>query len=483
MITIGYSTRKSDNKFKEHLKKSCGNHIKGLEIIEVVNPDGRSLTEVYNEIINQASNDIIVLCHDDLIFDTKSWGYKLIEHFKTSEYGILGVAGTTSIPESGMWWEDRSKMVGIVNHESNGKKWESKYCKNWSNDILETVMVDGLFIALHRKRIKEIFNTDVEGFHFYDVEFSTQNYLKDVKIGVLFNIRITHKSIGQTNEQWEVNRMLYSVRHKNSLPINYIPEIPTISKKEIFNFTIILQSTNTEKTKKFIEKVTTLNHKSNIVLLSNSSNYSELEEIKNIKLINCFYDDITKNFDLLKYENDFFGESELVFITSDLTEVVNDVFSNAYSLFKKGKNNFGSWFPTSFYQNNSIFSSSLLLTTNGENNYGFHLVNNNTQYNVLNNPQENPFGNIVNFMCTTPNNILKTEWFNSNYNNSFYFNEFSLKMFSNGKSVFVDNTSFVIDNNYVDKDLLTTIGPDFQLFLNKVQEVKKVHQFIKLIKK
>jgi glycosyltransferase involved in cell wall biosynthesis len=128
------------------------------------------------------------------------------------------MAGTTYMPASGMWWEDRRKMIGIVNHESEGKKWTSKYADDLNNNIKQTVIVDGLFIAIHKKRIKQNFNEDFKGFHFYDIPFCFENSLSGVKVGVITNIRLTHKSIGQTNEQWEKNRILFSEKFKDNLP-------------------------------------------------------------------------------------------------------------------------------------------------------------------------------------------------------------------------------------------------------------------------
>ena len=218
MITIGFSTRKIDNDFVELLKKTSG--IPKCEIVPVENNGQFSLTEVYNKIINDSSNDIVVLCHDDIYFDTKNWGKKLLKTFeKNNEYGILGVAGSTYMPSSGQWWEDRSKMYGVVNHEHEGKKWVSKYSQNEENDIKQTAIVDGLFISFNKNKIKKRFDETVEGFHFYDVEFTFQNHLEDVKIGVMFNIRITHKSIGITNEKWEYNRQIFAEKYKNILPI------------------------------------------------------------------------------------------------------------------------------------------------------------------------------------------------------------------------------------------------------------------------
>lgn len=216
MITIGYSTRKDNPQFREYLKKSAG-HPK-INIIEKINNGQKSLTEVYNEILNESKDDIIILLHDDLYFEKNGWVRRVIKHFEDTDYGILGVAGTTYLPKSGQWWEDRSKMVGIVNHEHQGRKWESKYSNNLGSDIHKTIMVDGLFIAINKQRIKKTFNEEVKGFHFYDVDFCFRNYLEDVKIGVIFDIRITHKSIGMTNEEWEKNKNQFAETYLNQLP-------------------------------------------------------------------------------------------------------------------------------------------------------------------------------------------------------------------------------------------------------------------------
>jgi glycosyltransferase involved in cell wall biosynthesis len=218
MITIGFSTRKIDNEFVELLKKSSG--VSNPEIVPVENNGEFSLTEVYNKILNESKNDIVVLCHDDIYFDSKNWGRKILKHFKrNSEYGILGLAGTTILPKSAKWWEDFSKMKGIVNHEHGGKKWESKYSTSKGNILDDVVLVDGLFIAINKKNIKKTFNEEIGGFHFYDVDFSFRNFIEDVKIGVMYDVRVTHKSIGETNFQWDMNRWTFAEKYKDVLPV------------------------------------------------------------------------------------------------------------------------------------------------------------------------------------------------------------------------------------------------------------------------
>lgn len=216
MITVGYSTRKNNPEFQNYLIKSSG--YKKLTVIEKINNGEKSLSQVYNEILEECNTDILILCHDDIYFDTNNWYPKILKHFEKSDYGILGVAGSTYLPKSGQWWENRKSMVGIVNHESGGKKWESKYSDSQQNNILETLIVDGLFIVLHKKRIKNNFDESVKGFHFYDVNFSFSNHQSGVKVGVITNVRITHKSIGETNEQWEENRKIFSEKYSDDLP-------------------------------------------------------------------------------------------------------------------------------------------------------------------------------------------------------------------------------------------------------------------------
>jgi hypothetical protein len=86
------------------------------------------------------------------------------------------------------------------------------------NKIEETVIVDGVFFAVDKTKIKKTFNEDVQGFHFYELTFCYENHLEGVKVGVTTLIRVNHRSIGATNEEWEKNRSEFSERFKDTLP-------------------------------------------------------------------------------------------------------------------------------------------------------------------------------------------------------------------------------------------------------------------------
>ena len=216
-LSVVFSTKKINSEFVESIKKSSGVHK--IEILPYENPGKYSLTEVYNMGLKKAVNDIIVFCHDDIKFDTKNWGRKLLKHFTKSNYGVLGVAGCRYLPISGKWWEIPSEMMGQVYHEHEGKRWLSTYNPKFGNNVLPAVLVDGLFFGVNKTKLKKHFDESVKGFHFYDLNFCVQNYLEGVGIGVISNIDITHLSIGQTNEEWEKNRVIFSKKYENKLPL------------------------------------------------------------------------------------------------------------------------------------------------------------------------------------------------------------------------------------------------------------------------
>jgi hypothetical protein len=219
MLTVIYCTRESKPEHKEHLIKSSGLH-KHIEVIEIIN-NGEPLTRAYNRGLKQAKYKHVVFCHDDLVVETKQWGVKLLKQFeKNPEYGIIGVAGSKHMPVSGQWWEKRNKMYGRVQHTHEGKTWLSTYSDDLGQELEEVVVVDGVFFAIDKNKIKVNFNENVEGFHFYDITFCFENYLAGTKVGVSTIVRVNHQSIGMTNEQWEKNRADFSEAYQANLPAN-----------------------------------------------------------------------------------------------------------------------------------------------------------------------------------------------------------------------------------------------------------------------
>lgn len=215
-ITIVIPTIKIDESYIKHVNERFNNKNNQLLIYE--NDNKYSLTELYNRGLDESVNDIVVFMHDDLIIETPDVTEKIIRLFKRNEHSIIGLAGTTNLL-SGMWWEDRSSMYGIVGHEHEGKRHVNFYSEQRFNDLVkDVVVVDGLFMMVHKKRIKSRFNEDFKGFHFYDISFCMENFMNNTLVGVTTKIRVTHKSIGMVNEEWVKNKKQFEDKFGFMLP-------------------------------------------------------------------------------------------------------------------------------------------------------------------------------------------------------------------------------------------------------------------------
>ena len=234
-ITILISTRKS----KEELQP----FIKNIELtinapyhIMIFNNQGtHSLSYLYSYFLEKENNEnkenkeksIYVFCHDDIEFVTVNWGRKLLDLFNNhQEYGIIGLAGTKVYDGTKPWWNYESKYkVGKVIHRVNGKgMWMTSMSdkpNQDNNDIEEVVAIDGLFIALDADKISQTFDKEIKGFHFYDIDFSLNNFKdKKCKIGVTTNFRVVHQSIGNINDAWVRNQSQVNEKYKDYYPFH-----------------------------------------------------------------------------------------------------------------------------------------------------------------------------------------------------------------------------------------------------------------------
>jgi len=218
IVSVVISTRKIDETYVSHVKKMFS-HPK-TQILIYENNGEKSLTQVYNLGLKESENDIVVFMHDDLILETPNMTPKIVKMFeKHTDYGIIGIAGTDNLT-SGVWWQNRDNMFGIVGHIHQGKRHVNKYSKGVFNDVLkDVVVVDGLFFIVHKNRIKKDFNEEFDGFHFYDISFCVENHLEGVKVGLTTKFEVTHKSIGEVNKKWEKNKLFFEALYGKSLPL------------------------------------------------------------------------------------------------------------------------------------------------------------------------------------------------------------------------------------------------------------------------
>lgn len=372
MITVGISTKHKDDNYISHIKKTIG--VKHVEILCYENNRQYSLTEVYNMVLENAKYDVCILIHDDLVFKKKGWGNAILSFFNNSEYGILGLAGTTELDETAIWWNKKEYMCGTVYHQNTdrfGREYEYKneYSASSPKTIQDVVLIDGLFIALHKQRIKIKFNEEVQGFHFYDVTFCLSNFQSGVRIGVVNhpNIQILHKSVGRVNDEWHRNKDWVLEHYRKLIPSKITPnnifkEKKILLKKQPKLAIIIPTKNNIDYLRNCVYSIytNTLYENFQIFIADTGSDESILNEIKdlvttyeNITLLEYDYYNFAKiNNDVVFNHID--NSYELLLFCNDDIELINDSISIMVRKYLENKRKVGTIGARLLFENNKV---------------------------------------------------------------------------------------------------------------------------------
>lgn len=474
MITIVYSTKKSDWQKKSYLAKSCG--INNAEIIEIENPGTMSLTQAYQKGLTEAKNDIVIFVHDDVHFVDSGWGKKIKSLFDTTDYGIIGLAGTTDMDVSGKWWENKNRMVGIVKHTNGKKTWENKYSGAFPKKIIPTVNVDGLFIAVHRKRITQEFDTTIPGFHFYDVDFSFGNYVNGVKVGVTTDIRVIHKGLGETDQQWEENKKTFIQKYIYKLPASIVPD-PIVNKVEIRHkndtpkIAIIIHGKNAEKISQCVDNICAKTTHPNYRIIACYSDYDDIP-LKNDKIdvvVETSIDNFAANSNKIIEETLNQDDKFVIFMTEN-SFIENDIISMGSKYLENNKNagtitarvyNSDKTIYNTGYEIWNIVQPSAKPGEQPQSSLLVNLIGNGSYYSFRNEHIFDTVGGTKDFlMCKV--DLCKRIKFNENYKKAFHDLEFNLRVINDKKINVVLGDGVVQLKENVEPD------PEFYDDLNKV---------------
>jgi GT2 family glycosyltransferase len=373
VVFSSHYTEEENQKFIKHIDETIGVQHK---TVCYPNFNQFSLAQVYNDAIktHKADNCIFVMCHNDMIYKTRNWGKLLLTKFNNSRFDIIGVAGTTYLPASGMWWEDRSKMCGIVEHTNGITEWVSEYSKPIPG-IKEVVAIDGLMIAFNPDIIVHGFDEEFTGFHFYDLSFCMPNYLDGCNIGVTTVVRVLHKSIGQTNQQWENNRIQFAKKYEEELPLTLLPQFNDIVAKLNAEpkVTVIIPTKN--NLKYIVNNINSwndvVNYNNYEILIADTGSTDDVIEGYNkilsdkVKLVRYDYYNFAKiNNDMVK--NHVSNDTELVLFCNDDIKLLNDALSRCVEVYNKNKANVGTIGIRLHYGDGSIQHNGIRIYRDGD---------------------------------------------------------------------------------------------------------------------
>ena len=433
MITIIYSTHKDENynnKFKQHLLQSSG--LKDIQILEYINHNQYTLSELYNKGIKESLFNIVVCCHNDIKLEN-GWGKKLLTDFKNNpDYGIIGKAGSCYFAESGVYWERMQQtMVGQVYHHPEGKqKWVNNYSAKLPF-LIPVVTIDGLFISFDKTKIKHQFDETIGKFHFYDHLFCVPNYLDGVNIGVTSSFEITHQSVGQPNQEFWESREKFIEKWGNNLPLDlkpskvYVPEIKEKPIKNIGKVAIIIPTKG--NVEMLFDCVNSFYQHCNsklfdVFIADTGSSETEKEWIKtnilplgDIKLIEYDYYNFAKiNNDVVKHH---IGDKYeyLLFSNNDI-KILNNVIYGMLKNFKT-QNKIGTVGARLYFKDNTIQHDGI-----------FAIIQNNrfdvSHYNLRNYyPKSSSISEVIGstgaLLMIKKSVFIQCDYFNENYINCF----------------------------------------------------------------
>ena len=445
MITIVYSTHKDSEynfNFKNHLQQTVG--ISDVQILEYINHNQYSLSELYNKGIKESKHNIIVCCHNDIKLE-KGWGKKLINDFVSNpEFGIIGKAGSCYFPESGVYWEKLSQtMVGQVYHHPDGqKKWLSRYSPKLPF-LIPVVTIDGLFISFDKTKIKHNFEETIGKFHFYDHGFCIPNYLDDVKIGVTTSFEITHQSVGQPNQEFWESREKFVEKWGSKLPLDLKPSFiytPIIKRKEFKKLgkiaIIIPTKGNVLMLKECVDSFYEHCDKDKFdVFIADTGSTNEekkwiKENIEGIKLLEYDYYNFAKinNEVVRSLPNDLY---EFILFSNNDIKVMNDIVTGMLSVFDKNKM-VGTVGVRLHFKDNTIQHDGMVIYLKKENSsFLISHLNLHNYYNYSTTTKE-VIGNTGGLMMIRKNTFENKGMFNEKYNACFEDVELNVLLTSSG---------------------------------------------------
>ncbi len=188
------------------------------EIIKINNNiEKLSITKAYNLGIDRSKFKHLLFIHEDILFHSKNWGKVLIDTFKNSNVGLVGIAGAKyKSKQPSAFWHTNMEMlhINLIQHKNNSS---NLFTNGFANNQEEVAILDGVFLGLN-KETNVRFNEQILGFHCYDLGISIDVLEKKYKLIVTNQILIEHFSIGNTDVEFLKGVIQFHELYKNKLP-------------------------------------------------------------------------------------------------------------------------------------------------------------------------------------------------------------------------------------------------------------------------
>lgn len=240
MITVCFSSKYENPAFKKQMEDFFGD--RAIVVNKVSNPEvnGKYISEVYNEMLQEAETDIVVFVHDNVEFiDTVRYRMPVDESIEyqfehNPEYAVIGV-GPRSQNEPDIIKRDYLYYEAFYTKcEEDGSDRQEVFSgsiEKYSLELFDADLVDGVFMAVKRSRLKAGFDNNNKTFDFYDLDLCIGNLLGGAKVGITKAFNLLHYRSRGENEAWDRydrNKIPFKERWGDKLPISVNHGVPQI---------------------------------------------------------------------------------------------------------------------------------------------------------------------------------------------------------------------------------------------------------------
>ena len=164
----------------ERQYKECCHYIDNLVVPEGYEIEKKSLwgassmTSGYQQMMEESDAKYKVYLHQDTYCRNRYFLYEALEVFQQDEkIGLIGVAGCTKMPDSGVWWDSQEDIIYSLYQDSIAD-YGCQLQESLQDAYLEVEALDGVFLMTS----KDVdWRADLfEGWHHYDVS-QTKEFL------------------------------------------------------------------------------------------------------------------------------------------------------------------------------------------------------------------------------------------------------------------------------------------------------------------
>lgn len=218
MISVVICSRSFNQPLLDNIEATIGVQHEVIVIDNSKNKYG--ICTAYNAGVAKSKYPVLCFMHDDIEYKTNNWGEAILHHFKDESIGGIGIAGTpyySFMP--GAWWGSGVFYEHILQSSSNDTEPVLK-----SNIVeinkQEVVAFDGVWFCIKKSLFNDIKFDDINfrGFHFYDIDLCMQIRNLGNKMYCINDVLIHHTSIGNTDNKWIENALIFQKKWHQKLP-------------------------------------------------------------------------------------------------------------------------------------------------------------------------------------------------------------------------------------------------------------------------